>query len=752
MDDQSLLGMLQELEDNSAHFVWDTLAPERRKAAREYYRQPYGNEEDGWSSIVTSEVQDTVEWILPDLIDMFASSDDAVVFDPTKSDDAKGADEATDAANYVFYKQNNGFMVLYTAFKDALMAQNCAVHWRKETRRTQRKERVDGATVEMLTYLEKEEGANIVAAEQLDPQPLLDAMGQPMLDGYGMQIMQTLINALVSIPQEVTRIKVEAFDPNHLRVKRDWTSPLLEDCPYVARDLEVTLSELQEMGFKVEASDLASSDQPGTPQTLDERRGRRGFGSDIEPEDEGVQAEDPSLTRGFLRIEWVLVDFDGDGIAERREIYRLHEKILSNEECDEVPVSTGSPILVQHRWDGMSVAEIMSDLQLLKTELTRGVVNNAYASNNPRKIVQTDANWAPLANVDDVLDGRPGVVIRAKGPNAVTLEPTAFVGNQMFPLLEYVDQMGEKRTGVSKQQQGLDPNALRSDRTAAEVLMTANAAKSRIKLIARIMAETVVKPVFRGILRLLTSGGMEPLSFKLRGEFVQLDPNEWRDGYDMTTNVGTGTGDKDKQLAVLQSIFTTQMGLMQSPLGALMVDPQQIYNTQAKMTALGGFKNVGDFFKDPQGQPLPQPGPPPQLQLEQAKMQQEAQLEQMKLQFKAQSDEQQRQQQAQLEMMRAQMQQQTDANRQEMEARQHQAKLQMEAEVQAMRARFEDDRHQREMAFKQWMFEQEQANMRWKAELDSATKIESANISSNAKLDNPATDAATNEIATEVRQ
>lgn len=758
MDADTLLGMLQELEENSAQFVWGTLAHERRGAAKEYYRQPYGNEEEGWSSIVTSEVQDTIEWILPDLIDMFVSSDDAVVFEPTQGADAEGADQATDGANYVFYKQNNGFLTLYTAFKDALMFKNCAVHWRKETLRTNRKERLNGLSAEMLALIKDQKGVKIVAAEETEPQPLIDPLTQqPVIGLDGQPIMQTLINALVSRPTERKVIKVEAFEPDNLLIQRDWTSPMLENCPYVARNLEVTLSDLKQMGHDdVTAEELAASTQPGVGESIEQRRSRRGLTNEINDPINEVSVDDESLTRGYLRIEWVLVDYDDDGIAERREIYRLNDKILSNEECDEVPVSTGSPMLVQHRWDGMSIAEVMSDLQLLKTELTRGVVNNAYASNNPRKMVLVDGNGAPQANVDDLLDGRPGGYLRVKSTGAVALEPTQFVGNQMFPLLEYVDQMGEKRTGVSKMQQGIDPNALRTDRTAYEAGQLNNAAKARIKLIARILAETVVKPIFKGILRLLTEGDMKPLAFKLRGKFVELDPNEWHDGYDMTVNVGLGTGDKDKQLAVLGTVFQTQMGLAQSPLGESMVTPHQIYTTQAKMISLGGFKNVGDFLNDPGPEaklPGRPPAPPdPSLQIAQIKAQTEQQLQGMKLQFDAQNKEAERNQQAELERMKMQMQAEVDNNRQRAEAEQHALKVSQEAQLEQLKAQYDDQRHQREMAFKQWTFAQEQEQFRWKAQLDSATKIEAANISSKSKLNNPATDAATGEIAAEVTQ
>lgn len=722
MTDDTLLKHLQANEDDAAQYV-EAVGYARLASMREYYREPYpGDEElDGWSQIVTSEVQDTVEWILPELLDVFTTSDEAVVFEPTTKEDVQGAQQATDACNYVFYKQNNGFLTLYTAFKDALIAQNCAVMWRTCTDQVREVQQVNGAPVEVLAMLEAE-GFEIEAASPI--------MGAPV----------PLFNAKVARTVDKNKVSVEAFPPEQLVIKKGWTSPLLADCPYVARLMEVTLSDLRQMGFKnVTAAELRASED-AMPDSLEEDyRLQRTEGKFSEAGD-SVDTEDESLATGWLRIEFVLVDYDGDGIAERRLIYRLADKILENEETDQVQIATTSPIINTHRWDGMSMAECVSDIQRLKTDLTRAMVNGANLAVNPRKTVLTDANGNPYVDVDDLLDFRIGGIVRQTRPDALSVEPSPFNPGQVLPVLAYVDDMAEKRTGVSKQQQGLDANALRPDRTAAEVMMTANAAKQRVKLIARIFAETLVKPVFLGILKLLTQGEMEPLAFRLRGQFVQYDPNEWRDQYDMTVNVGLGTGDKQQQIGVFTNLLQTQMGLAQSPFGQLMIQPQHIYNTVAKMVELGGQKNVNDFIANPQGQPLPQPGPPPQLALEQAKMQQQGQIKQMELQSQAQAAEMDRRQQAELEMIRQRAQQQTDTNRQAMEAEMHRMKLTQEAEVQAMRAQYEDARHVREMQFQQW-----------KAELDASVKVKVADLGNQLNAPDVATQAATSEIGREVR-
>lgn len=722
MTDETLLKHLQSNEDDAAQYV-GSVGQARLASMREYYREAYpGDAElDGWSTIVTSEVQDTVEWILPELLDVFTTSDHAVVFEPSTQEDVAGAEQATDSCNYVFYKQNNGFLTLYTAFKDALITQNCAVMWRTVTDIVRDVQDVQGAPAEVLAMLE-EQGYEIEAATPLTGAPV------------------PLFNAKVAKTVDKKRVCVEAFPPEQLVIKRGWTSPLLDDCPYVARIMPVTLSELRQMGFKdVTAADLRGSQDVFTEDASEEYRSTRTDGK-FTPDSDDVDTEDDSLAVGYLRIEYVLVDFDGDGIAERRIVHRLDSRVLSNEETDQVQIATTSPIINTHRWDGMSIAECVSDIQRLKTDLTRAMVNGANLAVNPRKTVLTDANGAPYVDVDDLLDYRIGGIVRQTRPDALSVEPAAFDPGRVLPVLSYVDDMAEKRTGVSKQQQGLDSNALRNDRTAAEVMMTANAAKQRVKLIARIFAETLVKPVFLGILKLLTQGDMEPLAFRLRGQFVKYDPNEWRDQYDMTVNVGLGTGDKQQQIAFFTNLIQMQLGIAQSPYGALMMDPQKIYNSHAKLVELGGQKNVGDFIGNPQGQPVPPPPPDPKMQADKAKMQQDMQLKQMELQYKSQADEMDRRQKAELELIRQRAQQETDANRQAMEAQLHRMKLEQEAQLQALRAQYEDQRHMREMQFQQW-----------KAELDAATRVKVADLGNAMNAPDVATVAATEEIGREVQ-
>lgn len=595
MDELDLLALLNGKEDQAASYVHGQLASEREKAMREYFREPYGNEEEGWSSIVSSEVQDTIEWILPSLLKIFTASDEAVTFDPTGAEDVKPAQEATDACNYVFYKQNNGFLVLYSAFKDALLVKNCAIMWRKHEQESVKSQGYKAVSEDQLVMMLEQSGGEVERASE----PYAGPDGTPV---YDVRIKTT---------EKRQTIKIETFEPENLLVERTWTSPLLQDCPYVARLMPgTTLSELREMGLDVDADESDEDDPSNASPDAAYRASRTGQGDNRES-----PSSDDSQREVTLRIEYVLVDFDGDGIAERRCIWRLKDRILKNEVCSHVPIATGSPVLITHRWDGMSMAEAVSDLMQLKTELLRQSLNSLYLANNPRTKVLTDSNWSPLANLDDLLDNRPGGILRQRDPNAIQEHVTPWVGQQTFPMLEYVDGMRENRTGVTRYNQGIDANSL--NKTASGISQIMSASQQRIELIARIFAETLLKPIFQGVLKELTDGGIDKLSFRLRNEFVQLDPNEWRDWYDMTINVGLGTGDKQQQAAHLQMILQNQMQLMQMGLAG----PKEVHATMSKMTENAGFKNIGDFWIDPTKNQTTPPAPVLAQQLQQLQQQ-----------------------------------------------------------------------------------------------------------------------------------
>jgi hypothetical protein len=731
LNDDELLDILRRKEDAASSYVWGQLGTERETAMREFHRQPYGNEQEGWSQIVASDVRDTVEWILPSLLKTFTSTDKAVEFEPTKAADVKGAEQATDACNYVFFKQNNGFLVLYTAIKDALIVRNCAVTWFKEEKQTVSSVPFKGATAEMLAMLTEEDGEITEAT----PAPMMDEHGQPVFDPMTGQPV-VMFNGRIKRIETKQVIKVEAFSPEDLLVDREWTSPMLAECPYVARHMRVTTSDLKQMGYKVTPEDLrASSDRSDGTTKL------RNIGvNDVDAFEQ--QTDDDSMAEGWLRIEYVLVDMDGDGIAERRVIHRLYDKILKNEECADVPFATFSPRMNAHRWDGESMHDAVGDLQKLHSEILNQTLDNLKLTNNPRTKLLTDANGSPRANIDDLLDSRIGGIIRVQQIDAVTEQVTPFSAAASFPMLEYVQGMRENRTGVSRTSQGMNPDSLNNTATGRQIDQSAS--QQPTELIARIIAECLLKPIMSGILKLLTDGGMEKLAFRLRGEFVEYDPNEWRDSYDMTINVGLGSGDAQAKAVQLQGVYQMQTAGMQLGIAT----PKHIYHTASKIIENAGFKDVQNFLQDPSTVP-PQPQQPPlPLQIEQMKQQADAQ----KFQAQTQADQQKIQaelsQAMQIEQIKAQAKLQEVQANLELQA----SNDQRDGEREAMKAQMAQQLESQKLEFQQWLETAKLQSARDLKELEIAGRIQVAQISAQQAFglaDMAAQQAATTELAGE---
>lgn len=659
MTDDDLLAFLRREQDDARQYMSGEVANERHDALKAYLREPYGTEEEGRSQVVASDVFDTVESLLPELVEVFVAGDEVVRFDPVGPEDVAGAEQATSAVNYVFNKQNPGFLLLYTAAKDALMLRTGAVKWYWEDKRQ--------ATFQTLRIADE-----IQLIVWLAANPTAEVIGRT--DGD-----DGVIEIRVKKVERKKKCRVVNVHPDEFFVSPKHDSILLDEAPYVAHIARRTLSDIRDMGFDVDEEDLKGTHGDHGDHEEDDALRQYRSGDFLRRLDNEA---DRSQTTGWLAEEYVLVDYDGDGIAERRRILRLGEKILENEETSHVQMAGWAPYLLTHRFDGMSVADLVGEFQRMRTELWRLQMDAAFASINQETVVQTDAQGAPLANIDDLLNRRPGGILRERVAGAIRPYVENFRGMEIQPLLEALEVSKENRTGHTRYSQGLDSQSL--NKTATGVSLIMNASQRRMKLMARIMAEALVAPLMRGIFKTLSDYCIEKLSFRLNGRFVAFDPQEWRDGYDMSINVGLGAGDKLTQMQSLGGIEAAQMAAVQGGGMGLLITPKNLYNLQKRKVELAGYKDVSEFWTDPGDQePQAQPQQDPKAQadaakaqLEAAKLQQadqhftaeqqadvgkfqaqqqfDARLKEMELQFKAAEAERQRQHELQMEAMRLQ--------------------------------------------------------------------------------------------------
>lgn len=674
MSESDLLQFLDEEASQAFHFTEGEIASDRVRAMRSYMRAPYGTEEEGRSAVVASDTFDAVEGILPDLIEVFTSSDKAVVFEPVGPEDEESAEQVTNACNYVFYKQNNGFMILYTAIKDALLLKTGGVKWYWETKRTPtftRYRNVD--EMQLAVFLTTNPNAKVVEKEEAEPTEeelaaQAETSQQFIAAGLEPPPLPVRFNVKIKTVEEKGCVRVCAIPPDELQVSRRHDTILLDECPYVAHVVEKTMSELKEMGYEVSVEELRAAQNAEHTADRDYRETQRGGRWGWWQDDNEL---DDSMVRGYLREEYVLVDFDGDGIAERRRVVRIADKVLENEECSHVPIAAWTPYILTHQFNGLSVADLVEDFQRIHTEIWRQQLDNLALANNQETVVLETAT-GPQVNIDDLLNRRPGGIIREKVQGAARPYMERWQGIEAMPMLEQLSVAKENRTGYTRYSQGLDGDSL--NKTATGVQMIMNASQKRMKLMARIVAEALVAPMFRGIFKTLTDYGMQKIAYRLNGKFVEYDPQEWRDQYDMSINVGIGTGDHIQQSAFLRQMAQAQAMAINSPLAGKLITPKNIYNLQARLVENAGFKNPGEFWTDPDTVQEP-PGPPPpdpKVMLEQAKLQGEQQKTAATLQF----DQQKTAAEMQWEREKFAMQLRFDAEQAE---RDKQFKLQMES-------------------------------------------------------------------------
>ena len=578
----------------------DTISEQRERAMEYYYGEPFGNEVEGRSQFVDSTVQDTVEWIKPSLMRVFASGDEMVKFNPHGPEDVKMAEQATDYVNYVFTKDNPGWEILYSWFTDALLFKNGIVKvWWDETDKSQREE-YKNLTEDELAVLINDPGVEVV--EHTPPGEASEgAYGDMSSEGHHVVITRTNYNG---------KIKIENVPPSEFLISREAKS--IQNARFVCHRVQKTLSELREMypDEDLESEELGSGEEDANSLT-GERLARFTF-DDSDNFGLGYSETEDALKMYWLHESFLQTDFDGDGLTELRKVCTVGNKVLQNDEIDSIPFVSITPVKIPHKFFGLSVADLVMDLQLMKSTLMRNLMDNMYNQNFGRYAVLEGQ-----ANLDDLLTQRPGGVVRVKSPNAIMPLTTPPLEPYSFQMLEYLDGVRESRAGVSKMSQGLNENALTSHTTATAVNAVMGAAQSRMELIARNFAETGVKDLMITIYELLHKNQDKQRVVMLRNEWIPVRPDVWNDKYDCTVSVALGQGNKDQQMMHLSQMIQFAAQSMQG--GLKIVNEQNMYNLGSALVKAMGFQNVNDYLTDPSQ--VPDQGPSPQQQMDQMEMQ-----------------------------------------------------------------------------------------------------------------------------------
>jgi hypothetical protein len=625
---------------------------------------------DGRSKAVSSDVADTIEGLMPPLMEIFAAGEEVVQFAPVGPQDVAAAEQETDYVNHVFMQQNPGFLVLYSFIKDALLSKVGVVKvwWecRDEVERETYLDQPDDAFalivsqpgVEVVEHTEREiltereissphaeeprESAASRSMAQGDARPSFETrpVGAPQDEGTAGAPRPKLHDVTIEIRRTRECAHVEGVTPEEFGISRRARS--IKDTDYCFHDVFRTESQLIAQGYdreqvkKLPSYALAHTIEEQARDTVNESTLRQG--------DDGL-----NTSSRLIRIteHYVRMDYEGNDEAalyrcttageEGELLQRDGEADVVRE--DVIPFAAMTPVIVTHRFFGRSIADLVMDIQRIKTALLRALLDNAYLANNPR--TEVPESHATETTLDDLLVSRPGGIVRTKMPGGLSVIEHPDIGNHVFPLLQYQDATREWRTGVSRQGQGVDPNALQNQ-VATIANQMFNASQAKVKLIARIFAETGIRDLFSLLHMTIRKNGSQAQTVRLRNQWVTVDPRDWKARADMTINVGLGTGSKAEQLAHLQLII----GAQKQAIAAGLVSAKNLFHSAKELVKLAGHKNVDAFFTppgapadpaDPASAPI-QPPPDPKhaeiaakAQAEQAKITADAAHQKMKL-------------------------------------------------------------------------------------------------------------------------
>ena len=571
----------------SAGYFGGKLSEMRRKAEYYFLGLAKGDlappEIEGRSTVVDTTVRNTILWMQPTLIKTFCAGDSVVEFTPTSEDDEEKAKLATDYINYIFYKQNPGFQIVSTWFTDALLQKVGVLKVWWDNRIEETREEYKGLDDVALSQVMEDDEVEAIEHKQYEDEDAADQKREALAQA-SKKMQQTMAaaqqgdrNAAQVLPQmqqayaaleaapvpmlhDVTfkrtkksgRVRIDNVPPEEFLISKKAKS--LADATFVAHRVMRTISDLKAMGYD-NVDDIQSDDQASMMSM--ERVERNGFDDETPYLNQENVSTDPSQRIVWITECYMKADVNGDGIAEWRKICRAGNQILENVECDGHPFVSITPIPLPHRFFGLSIADLSMEPQRIKTSLLRAELDNTYLQVNGRYFAVEGQ-----VNLDDLLTSRPGGVVRVKQPGAVgRLDQAAADLRSTENLREWFDTYTENATGWTKNSQGGNSNAL--NQTATGINIITNRADMRIELIARTFAETGFTDLFKLILKLVGQHQDKSSSIKLGSKWVNIDPREWRNQFDLTINVGLGTGNKDQQVQHLMTLIQNQRVDMQ---------------------------------------------------------------------------------------------------------------------------------------------------------------------------------------------
>lgn len=577
-----------DAEINSAIGALDSeLSSDREYLLDRYYGEDYGNEIEGRSRVKTREVFEAVEWILPSMLQKFATGQRSHEFEPEFPGDEEQVEIITDACRHVLFKDNPGFNILQIWIKDGLLQRN--------------------GTVKI--YWEDKEVQECQYYEGLDEDGLLKLMSDPNIEPVeqairvnedGMTVFDLKINKMKQAGVVIENVPPEEFSVGRNSRSQDYNHRSNTFCNH---NVPYTRAELKDMGFPAEKVDMLHG-TTGVINSSSERDNRR---KDDTRGTGGEAALSDFNSIVFLDESYIRIDYDGDGTSELRKVLKGDTTVLENIVVDDVPFETWTPIPMGHKWSGLAAADMVVDLQEQNTSLKRQMFDNLYQVNASR------VAYNERVNLDDLLTLQPNgtIEVEGEGPVGDSLMPLVVqpVIQYVVPALEMQLKEFGRRTGISENSMGGDPAVL-AQSTQGAFDMALERGDLRQDAIERAFAEAL-KRLYLHIYRLLCEHQDYARAIQVKKEWVTFDPRDWQDRKQVETTVGLGNGNRSRKLAQITEVIRDQQEHLK--MGSPMVTYQNLFNSYNKAIQLMELGDVEDFYTNPDPNTLKQSdGPSPE--------------------------------------------------------------------------------------------------------------------------------------------
>lgn len=570
MDEETTLNYVNQWLADSLDFNSSELSKQRSESLKYYFGEPFGNEREGKSQVVTRDVQETIDWIMPSLMKVFTNGGQVVKYEPQTADDVEQAEQETEYVNYLFNRKNDGFKIMFDWFQDALMMKTGVTKVYVEE--------VDEPKFDRFSGLSGEEVQEILsdpAVELLDQ--LVDDNGN-----YRIKIKTTKMRR---------EIKVVCVNPENFLIDRQATC--LDDARFICHREKKTISDLRLMGVPEDILDQLPYDEYEFSDSTMEKLTRDNF--DMSGNYQYNSSDDsPGNREVWLSECYAKLDCDGDGFSELRRIVVAGNHILSNDTWDCIPFADINAYRISHKFHGMSVYDKIRDIQELRSTLMRNVMDNIYRTNQGRYGVVEGQ-----VNLEDLLTNEASGIVRMKSINAIQPLVTPQLAGDVYNMLDRLEADRGKRTGVTDRSRGLDENTLHSNQAASSVNQLMTAAEQQIDLIARMFAETGVKRLFQLLHDHAIKYQNQEEVFQLRGKWQTVNPANWRERSDLTVTVGIGNMNKDQQLIQLMRMWETAQAVVAGGGMGILVTETNLYNMLREITENAGYKDVDRYWTNP---------------------------------------------------------------------------------------------------------------------------------------------------------